>query len=71
MVEGKQKNISNRSQCNLAPLKSSSTTVSPGYPNTHEKRDSDLKSHLMKMIEAFKEDIKPPLKKYRKTQANR
>jgi hypothetical protein len=26
----------------------------PGYPNTPEEQDSDLKSHLMKIIEAFK-----------------
>jgi hypothetical protein len=28
-----------------------------GYPNTPKKEDSDLRSHLMKMIEAFKKDI--------------
>jgi hypothetical protein len=31
--------------------------ASPGNPNTAEEQDSDLKFHLMKMIEAFKEDI--------------
>jgi hypothetical protein len=36
---------------------SSPTTASPGNPNTPEKQDSDLKSDLMKVIEAFKEDI--------------
>jgi hypothetical protein len=35
----------------------SSTTSSPGYPNTSEEQDNDLKSHLIKMIEAFKEKI--------------
>ena len=35
----------------------------PGYPNTHVKQDNELKSHLMEMIEAFKEDIKNLLKK--------
>ena len=44
----------------------SSMTASTGYPNTPEEQDYDLKSHLMKMIEAFKEDIIIPLKKYRK-----
>jgi septal ring factor EnvC (AmiA/AmiB activator) len=63
MVRGKHKNISNRSQCFLAPSEpSSSTTASPGYPNTPEKRDSDLNSHLMKMIEELKEEINNSLK---------
>jgi hypothetical protein len=31
--------------------------TSPGYPNTPEKQNSDLKSHLMMMIEDFKKDI--------------
>jgi hypothetical protein len=30
--------------------------VSPGYPNTPEKQDSDLKPHLMMMIQYFKKD---------------
>jgi hypothetical protein len=28
--------------------------VSPGYPNTPEKQDSDLKSYLMMVVENFK-----------------
>ena len=35
----------------------SHTTASPGYPNTLEKQDSDLRTHLMKMIEEFKGDV--------------
>ena len=35
---------------------SSHTTASPGYPNMQEKQDNDLRSHLIKMIKAFKED---------------
>jgi hypothetical protein len=38
------------------------TKTSPGYPNTHEKQDNDLKFHLMKVIEAFKDVIKNYLK---------
>jgi hypothetical protein len=38
-------------------------TASPGYHNTLEKQDVYLKSHLMILIEDFK-DI-TPLKKYR------
>jgi hypothetical protein len=56
MERGKSKNISNRNQGFLASSEHSSpTTASPGYPNTPEKQDSDLKSHLMMMIEDFKE----------------
>jgi hypothetical protein len=33
-------------------------TASPIYPNTSEEQDSNIKSYLRKMIEAFKEDIK-------------
>ena len=59
MAIGKHKNTSNRNQCHLAPSEPSSpTTASPGYPNTPEKQDSDLKSHLMKMIEEFKKDLR-------------
>jgi septal ring factor EnvC (AmiA/AmiB activator) len=63
MLRGKCKNISNRFQCDLAISEPSSPTIaSPGYTNTPEKQDSDLKSHLMKMIEKFKEDINSSLK---------
>jgi hypothetical protein len=34
---------------------------SPGYPNTPEKQGSDLKSHLITIIEDFKKDINNPL----------
>jgi hypothetical protein len=44
MAKGKCKNISNRNQGYLASSESSSLTkVIPGYPNTPEKQDSDLK----------------------------
>jgi hypothetical protein len=67
MAKGKGKNISNRNQGYLASSESSSpTTASPEYLNTPEKQDYDLKSHLMIMIEDFKEDIK----KYRRTWIN-
>ena len=36
--------------------------MNPGYLNTPEKQDSDLKSHLLKMIEDFKKDINNSLK---------
>ena len=37
-------------------------TASHKYPNTLEKKDTDLKFHLMKIIETFKEDINNSLK---------
>jgi hypothetical protein len=54
---GKYKNISNRNQGYLASSKlSSPTTTSPGYTNTLEKQDSDLKSYIMKMIKDSKKN---------------
>jgi hypothetical protein len=68
MLKVKHKNIINRSQCKLASSQSSSpTTSSPGYPKTLEKQASDLKSYLMKKMEAFKEDINNSLKLIQKT----
>jgi hypothetical protein len=44
MVRVKGKNISNINQCHLATSEPTSpTTASPGYTNTPEKQDSDLK----------------------------
>jgi hypothetical protein len=63
MARGKYKNISNRNQGYFASSEnSSSITASTGYPNAPEKQDSDLKSHLMMMIEDFKKDINNSLK---------
>ena len=41
---------------------SSPTTTGPGYQNTPEKQDFDLKSHLMKVVDVIKEDIDNSLK---------
>jgi hypothetical protein len=63
MAGGKCKNISNRNQGYLASSEPSSPTIaSPGYPNTRDKQDSDLKSLLMTMIEDVKKDINNSLK---------
>jgi hypothetical protein len=52
MAKGKHKNISSRNQDHLvSPEPSSPTTVNTGYHNIPEKQDSNLKSHLMVMIE--------------------
>jgi hypothetical protein len=55
MARLKGKKISNTNQGYLTTSEPSSPTIaSPGYPNTLEKQDSDLKSHLMMMIEDLK-----------------
>ena len=46
---------------------SSPTTASPRCPHTPEEQDCDLKPHLMKMIEAFKEDVN---NSHKETQGN-
>jgi hypothetical protein len=63
MVRGKLKIISNKNQCHEAPTEPSSLSkASPGYHNTPEKQDFELKFHFMMMIENFKEDINNSLK---------
>jgi beta-lactamase class A len=62
-VKGKHKNLTNRNQDYLASKPSIPTTVSPGYSNTLEKQDSDLKSYFMMLIEDFKKDINNSLLK--------
>jgi hypothetical protein len=63
MVKGKYKNLTNRNQDHsLSPEPSTCNSVSPGYPNTPEKQDSDLKSHLMMLVEDFKKEINNALK---------
>jgi hypothetical protein len=43
--------------------------VCPGYPNTTEKQDSDLKSYLIMVIKAFKKDINNSLKEIQENTA--
>jgi hypothetical protein len=63
MAKDKQKNLTNRKQDQWASSEPSMpTTVSPGYPNTPEKQDSDLKSYLMMLVEDFKKGINNSLK---------
>ena len=62
MAKGKSKNITNRNQSNMAPSEPSSPTIaSPGYPNTPEEQDLDLKSHGMMLI-GFQEEHNNSLK---------
>jgi hypothetical protein len=63
MVGGKHKNISNRNQGYLESSEPNSPTIaSPGYPNTLEKQNPDLKSLLMMMTVDIKKDINNSLK---------
>jgi hypothetical protein len=58
----KFKKLTKRNQGYYASSEPSSpTTASPGYPNTLEKQDVDLKSYLMMLIEDVK-DINNSLK---------
>ena len=57
------KKINNRNQGYLTSSEpSSSTIVSLEYPNIPEKQYSDLKSHLMMMIEGFKKNLNNSIK---------
>ena len=63
MAKGKGKNLTNRNQDHWTSAEPSTpTTASPGYPNTPEKQDSDLKACLMMLVEDFKKEINNSLK---------
>jgi hypothetical protein len=63
MAKGKHRNLINKNQEDWAPSEPSMpNTTSSGYPNTPEKQDSDLKSHLMMVVEDFKKGINNSLK---------
>ena len=54
MAIGKHKNLTNRKQDHSASSEPNMPiTMRPGYPNTPEKQDSDLKSYLMMVVEDF------------------
>ena len=63
MAKGRHKNLTNRNQ-DHSPSSEPSTPTSarPGYPNTPEKLDPDLKAYLMMMIEDIKKDYNNSLK---------
>ena len=63
MAKGKLKNLTNRNQDHSPSSEPSTpTSASPGYPNTPEKQDSNLKSYLMMMVEDIKKDFNNSLK---------
>ena len=58
MAKGKRKNLTNRNQEHWASSEPSTpTTMSPGYPNTPEKQDVDLKSYHRIVVEDVKKGI--------------
>jgi hypothetical protein len=63
MAKGKCKNLTNRYQ-DHSPLSepSTPTSASPGYPNTSEKLEPDLKAYLMMMVEDIKKEFNNSLK---------
>jgi chromosome segregation ATPase len=70
MAKGKHKNLTNRKQDHSASSEPSTPTKeSPGYPNTPEKQDLDLKSYLMMLVEDFKKDINNSLKEIQENTA--
>jgi hypothetical protein len=70
MAKGKCKNLPNRNQDHSASSEPSMpTTASPGYPNTPEKQDSDLKSYLMMLVEDFRKGINSSLKEIQENTA--
>ena len=63
MVRGKCKTLINRNKDHSASSEPSPpTTASPGYSNTPEKQDSDVKSYLMMLVEDFKKGINNSIK---------
>ena len=70
MTKGKLKNLTNRNQ-DLSPSSepSTPTSASPGYPNTPEKVDPDLKGYLMMMVEDIKKDFNNSLKEIQENTA--
>ena len=46
-------------------------TSSPGYPNTIKAQENDLKSKVIRMVEAFKEETNKSLKEIQVKEMNK
>jgi gas vesicle protein len=70
MVKGRHKNLTNKNQ-DHSPSSEPSTpnSASPGYPNTPEKLDLDLKTYLIMMVEDIKKDFNNSLKELQENSA--
>jgi hypothetical protein len=70
MAKDKLKNLINRNQDHSPSSEPSTpTSASPGYPNTPEKVDPDLKGYLMMMVEDIKKDFNNSLKEIQENTA--
>jgi hypothetical protein len=70
MTKDKCKNLTKRNQEHLPSSEPSTpTSASPGYPNTPEKLDSDLKVYLMMMVEDIIKDFNNSLKEIQENSA--
>jgi septal ring factor EnvC (AmiA/AmiB activator) len=70
MAKCRLKNLTNRNQDHSASSESSTpTSASPGYPNTPEKLDPDLKAYLMMMVEDIKKNFNNSLKEIQENNA--
>ena len=70
MVKGRRKNPTNRNQDHSPSSEPSTpTSASPGYPDTPEKQDSDLKSYLMMLAEDIKKGFNDSLKEIQENTA--
>ena len=63
MAKGKHRNVANRNQGIMAASEPSSPTIaSPGYRNTPEKQELDLKALVRMLLEEHMKDINKSLK---------
>ena len=70
MAKGKRRNLTNRNQDHSQSSEpSTSTSARPGYPNTPEKVDLDLKAFLMMMLEDMKKEFNNSLKEIQENSA--
>jgi chromosome segregation ATPase len=70
MAKGKHKNLTNRNQDHSASIEPSTPIpASPGYPNTPERLDPDLKAYLMMLVEDIKKDFNNSLKEIQENTA--
>jgi hypothetical protein len=70
MAKGKCKNLTNKNQDHSPSSKHSTTTSpSPGQPNTPKKLDPDLKAYFMMMVEDIKKDFNNSLKEIQENTA--
>jgi hypothetical protein len=63
MAKGSRKSLTNKNQDHSPSSEpSTSTSASPGHPNTPENLDLDLKAYLMMMVEDIKKVFNNSLK---------